>query len=312
MSEIPAAVVAMAELRAQARVAKDWAESDRLRDEIAAAGFIIKDTAAGFELSEKPPFEVVSFAQAFTDNSAAAHTSGVVVSLVVDGWPDDAVECLNALIEHTPADVRLVVVDCGNVDGAGLSLEKTADAVDDRNVEVIHLDQTLTAIGWAKLRTALLQHFTEEFHTILDMSTVFDGDALSPLISAISGNVTAAGWRGVMVNQDDAWRSFADATPGSVDALLSYLMVVRRSAALATPINPKAKFYRNADLEWGLALRAAGGDLVMPEADLPCHQTRHHGYHDTDAEYRDRESKKTYDRLLQAFRNRPEILVKRS
>jgi cysteinyl-tRNA synthetase len=46
----PAEIVALAEARAAARAAKDFAESDRLRDEIAAAGWTVRDVADGFEL----------------------------------------------------------------------------------------------------------------------------------------------------------------------------------------------------------------------------------------------------------------------
>ena len=35
------------ELRAKAKAAKDWATSDKIRDELAAAGFEIKDTKDG-------------------------------------------------------------------------------------------------------------------------------------------------------------------------------------------------------------------------------------------------------------------------
>ena len=48
----PATLVALAEARSAARVAKDWAESDRLRDEIAAAGWTVRDVAdaPGYQL----------------------------------------------------------------------------------------------------------------------------------------------------------------------------------------------------------------------------------------------------------------------
>ncbi|MCW3038461.1 MAG: cysteine--tRNA ligase [Solirubrobacterales bacterium] len=46
----PEAVVALAEARVAARSAKDFAESDRLREEIAAAGWTVRDVAAGYEL----------------------------------------------------------------------------------------------------------------------------------------------------------------------------------------------------------------------------------------------------------------------
>jgi len=46
----PADVVALADARGRAREAKDWAESDRLRDDIAAAGWTVRDVAGGYEL----------------------------------------------------------------------------------------------------------------------------------------------------------------------------------------------------------------------------------------------------------------------
>jgi cysteinyl-tRNA synthetase len=46
----PAEVVALAEARRAAREARDFAESDRLRDEILAAGWVVRDVAGGFEL----------------------------------------------------------------------------------------------------------------------------------------------------------------------------------------------------------------------------------------------------------------------
>jgi cysteinyl-tRNA synthetase len=46
----PAVVIALADARVAARAAKDFAESDRLRDEIAAAGWAVRDVPAGYEL----------------------------------------------------------------------------------------------------------------------------------------------------------------------------------------------------------------------------------------------------------------------
>lgn len=50
---IPDNVRQLAETRLQARKAKNWAESDRLREELSALGYSVKDTADGYELSEK-------------------------------------------------------------------------------------------------------------------------------------------------------------------------------------------------------------------------------------------------------------------
>jgi cysteinyl-tRNA synthetase len=49
---IPEAVMALAEARQAARAAKDFAESDALRDQITAAGYSVKDTATGYEITK--------------------------------------------------------------------------------------------------------------------------------------------------------------------------------------------------------------------------------------------------------------------
>ena len=45
--EIPSEIQSLLDQRAEARTAKNWAESDRLRDEIAAAGWLVKDSKDG-------------------------------------------------------------------------------------------------------------------------------------------------------------------------------------------------------------------------------------------------------------------------
>ena len=51
--EIPSEIIQLANKRVEAREAKNWAESDRLRDEISAHGYTIKDTDKGFVLDVK-------------------------------------------------------------------------------------------------------------------------------------------------------------------------------------------------------------------------------------------------------------------
>jgi cysteinyl-tRNA synthetase len=52
-AEIPGEVIALVEQRQAARAAKNWAESDRLRDAIAELGWIVKDTKEGPKLTPK-------------------------------------------------------------------------------------------------------------------------------------------------------------------------------------------------------------------------------------------------------------------
>ena len=73
--------------------------------------------------------------------------------------------------------------------------------------------------------------------------------------------------------------------------------------------NPRAVYYRNADIEYSLKIRQAGGKLQQME--LPLMQERHHGYNDVDPEYREVQSKKNYDRILDKYRGKSAILSPR-
>ena len=51
--EVPDEIKAMLDARAEARKAKNWAESDRLRDAIAAAGWTVKDSKDGQSVEKR-------------------------------------------------------------------------------------------------------------------------------------------------------------------------------------------------------------------------------------------------------------------
>jgi hypothetical protein len=300
----PDDVTALAERRAAARAEKDFAESDRLRDQIAAAGWIVRDAPEGYALTPRPPYDVLRSVADLPDRSAAPDSSRCTVTLLVDGWPDDVRTCVQALLAHTPADLEVVLLENGPTD-AGQAVHQLAAG--SPRVSEWHVEQPA---GWGPGRSALVRAVPAAVHVLMDSSTVLEGDALTPLLSALEDpSVAAAGWRGVRVK--DGWREVEDAGPGEVEALLGYLIAVRRTTALQVPLPEKARFYRNADLEWSFLLRDAArrsgtaGRLVA--LDLPVRQERHRGYHDSDTTMRDRESRKTYARFLSQFRGREDL-----
>jgi hypothetical protein len=302
----PPELADLLERRAAARAEKDWQRSDALRDEAAALGWLVRDTADGQVVAPKPPYDVLATVRDLPDHRSAHDARRCTVGLLVEGWPDDVRTCVEALVQHAPPDVVVVLLENGDT-GAGAVMHALAQAHPGR-VEELHVER---AAGWGEARQALLDADVAAVHVLMDVSTVLEGDALSPLLAALDDDgVAGAGWRGADV--EDGWTSFADAGPGEVEALLGYLLAVRRAAALQVPLPAKARFYRNADLEWSYLLREAGaGRLVVPADDLPVRQDRHRGYHDSDPTTRDRESKRTYDRFLQRFRGREDLRLRR-
>lgn len=224
----------------------------------------------------------------------------VTVALVVDGWPEDVLECVRAVVARTEA--RIVALDLGNVDGAGEVLEELVKEYPHR-VEAWHVAEVAHwrggSAGWGESRTKLLELDGSDVHVVMETSTILDGDAITPLVRALDDDVAAAGWKGVNPGEDG--HDWHEAGPGEVKGVLGHLFAVRRDAALgAGGFSRDARYYRNADLEFSLSLP---GTIVALDRDLPVHQERHRGYHDVDPAYRDRESRRTYDRVLGLLRS---------
>ena len=307
--QAPENIQHLAAERLAARASKDFAQADALRDEIAAAGWKVIDTPDGFELVTAPPFDVFPTLAAL---AGSVHVEApVVIAVLLDGWATDADTCVAALLEHAPADAAIMLMDMGNVDEVGVRAEEWARKHPGR-VHACHIEQTLDQAGWANAVSTAIDISSGEFFATMDMSTVIEGDAFTPMLDVLRDtDAVGTGWKGVNVDTDDAWRSFVSVDAGEVDAILGYMMVFERTAIVQVRPDAKARFYRNADMEWSLAIREAGGRLRIPDVALPLRQDRHHGYHDSDPTYREKQSKKTYDRLLQRFRGRDDILAPR-
>jgi hypothetical protein len=340
MDSPSAQVRELARRRAQARSDRDFVAADALRAQIEDLGWQVADASDGYSLQPLRGYEVLPGLKALPKLPAQhgqkpahglaaprglnalrgldaphglaaarglAATRGpgrapagdrqATVALLVQGWPDDLRECVGALLEHAPAGVMIACLDLGNADGAGDVLHELASGHRDR-IEEWHVP---AGSGWGEARTAMLEADPAGVHVIMETSTILTGDALGPLLAAVrEDGVAAAGWRGADPDPDQ--RSFHDAGPGRVTALLGYLLAVRTEAALqAGGLPAQARFYRNADLEFSLRLGAHGA-LVVPPGPLPVRQARHRGYHDSDPAYGERESRRNYSRVLELLR----------
>jgi hypothetical protein len=292
----PDHITALAQERTIARTAKDWARSDQLRDEIAAAGFDVVDVAGGFELRVCERYPVYSSPRDIRPIVVGA--SEIAIAIIVEGFTDDCVATVETIKEHCQTPIVLLVLG----DPGAL-----VDQLDHRT-KIIALSESF---GWGECANALLKNIAARFVVIMDPSTRFSGDAISPVLEVLAqGKYIAVGWRGGLINLEDEWRSVDDKGPGEVDVLFSYFIAMHREDVLASRgFNNRALFYRNADIEFSLLLRSSNGRLLQME--LPLIQDRHHGYHDSDPEYRELQSKKNYDRILERFRGKTAILSPR-
>ena len=285
----------LAQERLDARAAKDFAKADLIRDQIAAMGFEVIDIAGGFEFRAKERYPTYASTR---DIKAIKINGEIAIAMIVDGFTADAAETVRTIKAHTNAPViALVTLD-------------PAELIDeiDLQFQVIAITENF---GWGENANALLKNISSKFAVIMDPSTRFTGDAIAPVIAELNkGEFSAIGWRGGLVNMDDEWRSVDDKGAGEVDVLFSYFLAMNSADAInAGGFNNRAIYYRNADIEFSLRLRQSNGRLL--QIDLPLEQARHHGYYDTDEEFREIQSKKNYDRILERFRGKSAILSPR-
>ena len=285
----------LAQERLDARAARDFAKADQLRDQIAALGFEVIDVAGGFEFRAKERFP--SFAST-RDLRAIKVNGDIAIAMIIDGFTADAAETVRSIKAHTKTPVVALVIG------------DPAELVDeiDLQFQVLAITENF---GWGENANALLKNISSKYLVIMDPSTRFTGDAMAPVLAELSkGEFSAVGWRGGLVNTDDEWRGVDDKGAGEVDVLFSYFLAFNcEDATNAGGFNNRAIYYRNADIEFSLRLRHSNGRLL--QIDLPLEQARHHGYYDTEEEFREVQSKKNYDRILERFRGKSAILSPR-
>jgi hypothetical protein len=292
----PDSVHELAIARQAARAEKNFALSDQLRDEIAAQGFEVVDVAGGYELRPKKRFPVYESTRDIRPINSGKYE--ITAAIIVEGFHEDAITCIRSVKANSQCAIAVLVIG------------EPGDLVNELDART-SLVQVNENFGWGENANALLRNITSDYVIVLDPSTTFTGDAVTPVLEELKKrDFVAVGWRGGLVNLEDDWRSTDDKGPGEVDVLFSYFMAMHREDALAARgFSNRAVFYRNADIEFSLNLRHSNGRLL--QMDLPLEQGRHHGYHDSDPEYRDAQSKKNYDRILERFRGKTAILSPR-
>ena len=285
----------LAQARLDARAVKDFAKADQLRDEISALGFEVVDIAGGFEFRAKERFP--SYAST-RDIKAIKIEGDIAITMIVDGFISDAIDAVRTIKANTKTPIVALVIG----DPAELVNEI------DLQFQIVAITENF---GWGENTNALLKNLSTKYLVIMDPSTRFLGDAMAPVIAELNkGEFSAVGWRGGLVNTDDEWRSVDDKGAGEVDVLFGYFMAFNcADATNAGGFNNRAIYYRNADMEFSLRLRNVNGRLL--QMDLPLEQARHHGYYDSDPEFREVQSKKNYDRILERFRGESAILSPR-
>ena len=247
----------------EAREARDWAEADRLRDEIEAAGWKIVDRGTDFALSPAAPPDVADGERIRYGSSRSVPsrldeppTGLATIVVIATDWPDDLQRALDRLRTGRRTGTSVVVVADAPSAGPGGG-PRSARRPADRASRPSRSSGRASGSVMPRPSNVGLRRATGPVAILLDTSIEPTGDVVTPLVEALDDPTVAVagGWGIVSARPADVH----DAPAGDVDAIEGYLQAFRRADYAARgPLDERFRFYRNLDIWWSLVLRDEG------------------------------------------------------
>lgn len=320
---IPDEIRRLADARADARASRDWAEADRLRAQLEAAGWRVVDRGFSYRLapSHAPDVErdgilrygrVASVPSRLEDLPVGLAT----VVLIATDWPADLDRTLAGLAVHARDGTDVVVV----ADGPSIAQERALAALDPAIASStmatglpIEVVRTSERLGYGSALDIGVRRARASVVIVIDTSVEPTGDVAGPLVAALQEPTVAiaGGWG--LVGPDLRALGAAPADQVDVDVVDGAVMAFRRADFRALgPIDERFRLAASADVWWSLVLREGAGEAAPRRAvqvgDLPT--TRHDRREDpslSDAD-RARLRKRAFYRVLDRFGRRPDLV----
>jgi hypothetical protein len=296
--EVPQQVLAWAQERNQLRAAKKFAESDQLRDRMAAVGYAVKDSPTGpvFTLSRQ------ANATAIPNRLAQPVTCDWSINLLAHNNREEIIRAARSALKWSNRfSIEVVIVDNGSDDGTAEAISELA--CEDERVKPVFLAKNL---GEGAGRNVGFRASGGSHLMILGGHMEISGDVLSALTATLADPAVGATGSNGLVSND--LFSFNPAPGPECDAVEFYLFAFKRERLTTVGLlDEKFVFYRNLDLDWSLAFKDKGLRLMTtPQLPLTVHE---HPYLRMDPAERDQLSKKNYRRFLDKWRDRKDLLL---
>ena len=336
----PPEITALADERAAARRARDWATADRLLARIAAAGWKVVDTGTLYDLVRIAPPDVTDGGTTRYGSSAAvpsrlddAPVGVATVVLVAEDDPDALARTMRALVAHAPDGTQVVVVanDPGEAQAAATAeLGATEPGAPGIVTEVVW---TAARLGRAAALNAGIRRAAAQVVILLDASVEPQGDLVSALATALRDERVAVAGPYGLVSRDMHRFEAAPDDAVEVEAVDAAAIAFRRADyAGRGPLDERFVAPDGLGTWWSLVLRDAfagpddddnsGADtdgVLGPDAmpahrvavrvrDVPC--VRHPAPGAASApEDSDRQARRNHYRVLKRFATRRDLLV---
>jgi hypothetical protein len=323
-SAAPEPIVALARARADARARRDWAEADRLRADIDAAGWKVVDEGLSFRLVPSHPADVEIAGRTRYGRSATvpsrldAPAAGVATLVLLAGEdPNEVARSVAAAREHAPEGTELVVVGDAPSPAVEAALEAAVTAAGEADARPIDLVLTSEPLGRAASANAGIRRAGAPLVVLLGPGARPAGDVVTPLVRALDDpGVAVAGSCGIATRD---LRHLEAAGPGGVDAVDPTCLAFRRADYLVRgPLDERLRTDEYLSLWWSLVLRDEGAgrpprravclDRLPLARGATVDDDAGERPRPASAAARDRATKRDYYRVLERFGGRADLI----
>ena len=309
---VPQEVLDAAHARKTARLERDWAEADRLKAVIEAAGWRVVDRGSDFALSPAHAPDVVEgghvrygASESVPSRLSEAATALATVILRATDDPAALERSVVALRAHAPRETQLVVV----ADDPSPEVSDALDRLGAAGEPGLETLWTSARLGLAASINAGIRRAAGSVVIVLDAAVEPTGDIVTPLVEALADHSVAIAGAGGLAGVDI--RDLADGGPGDVVALDGTCLAVRRvDASGRGPLDERFRIPRLLGTWWSLVLRdqdEAAPRRAIALGNLPVAR-RGSPADGLDPAERERSVKRDRYRILERFRERPDLM----
>ena len=299
------------------RQRKDYAQADRLRQELAANGYTVRDTAQGSLVLPRrleDEFSVLSSSSDAPDNTDSPDLYEFSLNLLAHNSREDLDRCIRGICRHASGRaIELVIVDNGSTDETLAYLQHLArngdlqaDNGERIGLQVLFADHNM---GFAAGRNATMRASQGRYIVLIDTSIEVNGNIWEPLALTLADrNMGVVGPYGLVT---DDLREFRESSGPDVDAIEGYLMAFRRALLPEVGwIDERFRFYRLMDIHYSFFFKTSGYRvLAIPQVAERIIKHPHREWFSLSEEEQATKSKKNYDIFRDRWHHGESLLV---
>ena len=310
--QAPEKIRRLNERRTRLRMQGRYEEADAIRDELDAAGYLVRDVVSGSLVRRKTAWEERQERWPSLSSSSEAPSFvgeddivDFTVAIVACNYLHDVRRCVESSLRWLrDRSAEVVIVDNGSTDGTAEWCEQLART--DARVRVVHADHVL---GEGAAKSIALKQSRGATVVLLDTSVEVIGDIFGRIDLALADNSIGVFGPFGLRTPDLLHFHEGEGEAGDMDAMQSYCFAFRRRRLEDVGLMRESfRFYRNLDLDYSFHFKDRGYRVVA-DPTLPVVRHEHRVWSALPEGERDTMSRKNYGRFLDKWAGRTDLLV---